>query len=307
MDAVSDRHIDAGTGTPEASWRAWIDACRLPCVRPADLVRAGQRAVIVAPHPDDEVLMAGGLLAELAATAGPGGTAGPGASIASSATTATTAFAASTASTEPVAPAAPVALAGSATVAGPAAQGRAMAIIAVTDGEASHPGSILRPRDRLARQRADETALALARLGCTASVSRLALPDGHVAEHLPTLTASLARLLQPSDVVFTTWALDGHPDHEATARATREAAAAVGARVYEVPVWGWHWAQPGEPRMRWHAAVLVPLSPQAVQRKRDAVLAFASQWERDDACADTPILRPSTLQRAERPYEVVFG
>jgi LmbE family N-acetylglucosaminyl deacetylase len=181
-----------------------------------------------------------------------------------------------------------------------------MAIVAVTDGEASHPGSILRPRDRLARQRADETALALARLGCTAPVSRLALPDGRVAEHLHTLTASLARLLQPSDVVFTTWALDGHPDHEATARATREAAAAVGARVYEVPVWGWHWAQPGEPRMRWHAAVMVPLSPQAVQRKRDAVLAFASQWERDDACADTPILRPTILQRAERPYEVVF-
>lgn len=296
MDAVSDRHIDAGSGTPEASWRAWIDACRLPCVRPADLVRAGQRAVIVAPHPDDEVLMAGGLLAELAAPCTPAE---------STATAATAAPAAPAASIASIAATA-AAPAGSATVAGPATQGRAVAIVAVTDGEASHPGSALRPPDRLARQRADETALALARLGCRAPVSRLALPDGHVAEHLHTLTASLARLLQPSDVVFTTWALDGHPDHEATARATRQAAAAVGARVYEVPVWGWHWAQPGEPRMPWHAAIMVPLSPQAVQRKRDAVLAFASQWERDDACPDTPILRATTLQRAQRPYEVVF-
>jgi LmbE family N-acetylglucosaminyl deacetylase len=283
MDAVSDRHIDAGTGTPEASWRAWIDACRLPCVRPADLVRAGQRAVIVAPHPDDEVLMAGGLLAELAESGTPAESPAPAASTATTAT------------------------AGTATVAGPTAQGRSMVIIAVTDGEASHPGSALRPPDRLARQRADETAQALARLGCRAPVTRLAVPDGRVAEHVHALTTSLARLLQPSDVVFTTWALDGHPDHEATACATRQAAAAVGARVYEVPVWGWHWAQPGEPRMPWHTAVMVPLSPQAVQRKRDAVLAFASQWERDDACADTPILRPTILQRAQRPYEVVFG
>lgn len=253
MDAVSTRHIDANAGTPEHAWRTWLDARRLPRLLPAALVRADQRAVVVAPHPDDEVLMVGGLLAELAAL------------------------------------------------------GRATVLVAVTDGEASHPGSTRWPRDQLARQRTAETALALARLGCSGDVARLGLPDGDVEAHAGALAQRLHRLLRPSDVVFTTWTLDGHPDHEATGRATRAAAQTVGARVYEVPVWGWHWAPAGAAQMPWSTAGLIALSPQALQRKDAALRAFTSQWERDDSCAETPVLRPAILQRAQRPYEVVFG
>jgi LmbE family N-acetylglucosaminyl deacetylase len=61
-----DRVI-AGNGTSEATWRSWARLSTLPEVDPATLVPAGARAVIVAPHPDDEVLGTGGLLAQLSA------------------------------------------------------------------------------------------------------------------------------------------------------------------------------------------------------------------------------------------------
>jgi LmbE family N-acetylglucosaminyl deacetylase len=54
-----------GEGTPEADWQGWARLGALPEVDPAELVPFGARAVVVAPHPDDEVLGTGGLLALL--------------------------------------------------------------------------------------------------------------------------------------------------------------------------------------------------------------------------------------------------
>ncbi|WP_136064087.1 PIG-L deacetylase family protein [Modicisalibacter radicis] len=56
-----DRRIE-GTGTPEADWTGLES---LPAVAPRELVGEGQRAVIVAPHPDDEILACGGLMLRL--------------------------------------------------------------------------------------------------------------------------------------------------------------------------------------------------------------------------------------------------
>ena len=64
------RHIE-GEGTPDASWQAWGGLRDLPPVSAAALVPPGRRAVIVAPHPDDEVLACGGLLQLLAAQGSP--------------------------------------------------------------------------------------------------------------------------------------------------------------------------------------------------------------------------------------------
>ena len=60
-----DRRIRA-QGTPEAAWAVWPGLARLPSTQAGTLVPEGARAVVVAPHPDDEVLMVGGLLAQLA-------------------------------------------------------------------------------------------------------------------------------------------------------------------------------------------------------------------------------------------------
>jgi LmbE family N-acetylglucosaminyl deacetylase len=55
----------SGSGTSEATWQGWGRLGALPEVAAGELVPAGSRAVIVAPHPDDEVLGTGGLLARL--------------------------------------------------------------------------------------------------------------------------------------------------------------------------------------------------------------------------------------------------
>jgi len=253
MAAVSQRHIDLGAGTPEADWQRWLATRRLRRTSAVRLVGVGQRAVVVAPHPDDEVLMVGGLLAHLAVAR------------------------------------------------------RSAVVVAVTDGEASHPGSAQWPTDRLARQRAAETRLAMAQLGSDAVVLRAGLRDGLVAAEEGALSALLTRLLQPSDVVFTTWSLDGHPDHEATARATHAAAAATGARVFEVPVWGWHRVRPAEAGMPWTRALCIGLARPMVQRKCAALRMFRTQWEHDASCRGTPVLQPAMLARAQRGFELVFG
>ncbi|AQG97460.1 acetylglucosaminylphosphatidylinositol deacetylase [Burkholderia sp. KK1] len=59
-----DRTI-SGDGTPEAAWQGWGRLDALPEVDPAVLVPFGGRAVVVAPHPDDEILGTGGLLSRL--------------------------------------------------------------------------------------------------------------------------------------------------------------------------------------------------------------------------------------------------
>ena len=68
--SAAARHIE-GEGTPDASWQAWGGLQDLPPVSAAALVPPGRRAVIVAPHPDDEVLACGGLLQMLAAQGSP--------------------------------------------------------------------------------------------------------------------------------------------------------------------------------------------------------------------------------------------
>ncbi|MGV7206445.1 PIG-L deacetylase family protein [Oxalobacteraceae bacterium A2-2] len=61
-----DRRI-VGAGTPDGEWQSWRGLRELPAVSIADLVPPGMRAVLVAPHPDDETLACGGLLQALAA------------------------------------------------------------------------------------------------------------------------------------------------------------------------------------------------------------------------------------------------
>lgn len=60
-----------GQGTPVEAWRSCPLLAQLPRVEVDRLVPTGTRAVIVAPHPDDEVLGSGGLLQHLIALGRP--------------------------------------------------------------------------------------------------------------------------------------------------------------------------------------------------------------------------------------------
>lgn len=57
----------SGDGTPEDVWRAWLPEQDWPAVDVAGLLDGAEHAVVLAAHPDDEVLGVGGLLAGLAA------------------------------------------------------------------------------------------------------------------------------------------------------------------------------------------------------------------------------------------------
>lgn len=249
--AVDDRAI-RGQGTTEAQWTQWPGLHGLSTIAIHDLVPDGCRAVIVAPHPDDEVLAVGGLLARRARDALP------------------------------------------------------VSVIAVTDGTASHRDSTEWPVERLVRERPSESRLALHRLGVDIEPVRLGLPDGGLQGLECLLAERLLPMLDRRDVVFTTWRRDGHPDHEATGHACAFAAARVGARLVEVPVWAWHWATPGDVRLPWSRARRLPLDAEAVHRKRCAMQAFRSQLQPDASTGQGPILRATTVARASRPYEVMF-
>lgn len=66
MAAVKSRRIE-GVGTTDAQWAASTALQGVAQTGLAELVPPGARAVIVAPHPDDEILGCGGLMRRLAA------------------------------------------------------------------------------------------------------------------------------------------------------------------------------------------------------------------------------------------------
>jgi LmbE family N-acetylglucosaminyl deacetylase len=183
-----------------------------------------------------------------------------------------------------------------------AAAGARLRVVAVTDGEASHPGRAAPARAELARQRARERTAALQALGADgAEVIRLGLPDAglgsreaELAALVPDLTAGFTACLAP-------WMSDLHGDHEAVGRAARRAA----GRVLFYPVWMWHWARPADPRVPWRRAERVPLPASARDRKHAAIRCFASQLaDRGDGAG--PVLSDEFAAHFDRDYEVLF-
>jgi LmbE family N-acetylglucosaminyl deacetylase len=247
VDAEARFVVDcAHLGRSEAAWAASPSlAALLPLdVPPIDLL------VVVAPHPDDEVLGAGGLLQILA-----------GAKV-------------------------------------------RIEIYAVTDGEASHRGV---PDEQLRRIRTAESFAALHRLDLPPGASRVRLgyPDGQVADHEVDLTDRLRSRLGPDSLCVAPWRLDGHPDHEACGRAAAAAARACGARLFEYPVWAWHWADPAGTDLPWSSARRLELDRRQTARKRWATTAFRSQIRTlGSPAGDSPVLPDPILRRFWRPFEV---
>ncbi len=251
-ERVADRTIH-GRGTPERAWRGWHGLKVLTPLSIDELAPPGSRVVVVAPHPDDEVLGCGGALALLARA------------------------------------------------------GREIVVVGVTDGEGSHPGSIAWTPTLLARRRRSERADGLARLGVPAHAHALGLPDGEVARQEDALATQLLDLLRPRDVMLATWRLDGHPDHEAAGRAAAVAAAARNCPLWEVPVWMWHWAAPGDARVPWRRLRRLALDPEARHRKSRAIAAHASQLVETPAERRPPVLPDWALARLLRPFEVFMA
>ena len=245
-EAAGRLHPIDAPGTDERTWAAWPWLSTLPGSGLAELAGVSS-AVVVAAHPDDEVLGVGGLISVLATA------------------------------------------------------GARLRLVAVTDGERSHLGRT--ERAVLARRRTAETAAALRALGVRAAeVIRLRLPDSRLAAREDELTAALAPLVAGFDLCLAPWHGDMHPDHEAAGRAARRAGPGA---LYYYPVWMWHWAFPGDPRVPWDRALRFPLPPRVVSRKRAAITCFASQTT-DRGHGLGPVLSPGVIAHFTRTTEVLF-
>lgn len=185
--------------------------------------------------------------------------------------------------------------------------GIAVHIVSVTDGEACYPQSSRWTPARLRATRRQELVDALACLDVPAAcISTLAVADGRVADAEVALAAALRDRLRPGDRVLTTWSGDGHPDHEATARAVEQAAAGSGAASAQFPVWAWHWLSPMPAVSPLPGALRCTLPEAARSAKRRALACFGSQL--DSGGAEVPPILPKVvLDRFERSYEVVLS
>ncbi|AZF27079.1 PIG-L deacetylase family protein [Pseudomonas sp. R2-60-08W] len=182
-------------------------------------------------------------------------------------------------------------------------------LISITDGSASHPGSQVWSANRLSAVRPQESAEALRRLGVplhSLKWIRGGFRDNALASHEQPISQFIARYLQPGDVVFTTWRHDGNDDHEAVGRASAKACTLVGAQLYELPMWAWHWPAREGSVIPWQRARKLCLDTWSVAHKLHAVHAYASQLMGDPAIGLAPMLAQVLLERMREPYEIVL-
>lgn len=204
-----------------------------------------RRLVVVAPHPDDEVLQCGGLMRRHQRGQGE------------------------------------------------------IVIVAVTDGEASHSRSSVVTPDELRVRRHAERDEALRRLGVAPSaLVRLGVPDQGCGEDLDELSAAIAAVLRADDLVVTVSSADRHPDHTATAAATRRAARGLVDIIFEAPTWALvHRTAPP-------ATCTLTLDEADWDAKRRAARAYRSQLEPlGPSPLDGPVVHPHELALMLRPCE----
>jgi LmbE family N-acetylglucosaminyl deacetylase len=177
-------------------------------------------------------------------------------------------------------------------------------IVSVTDGEASEPSSRRLGPERLARTRRDELREALDRLGIGGRIERLGLADGRIARDRNALLRALVDRVDQHDLVLAPCRFDGPPDYETCGETMDFVGQLSGARVFEYPVWMWHWASPDDRLVPWQRARRLPVSREHLARKRDALFAFRSQIAPDDQ--GRAALPEAVVARFLRTYETVF-
>jgi LmbE family N-acetylglucosaminyl deacetylase len=196
--------------------------------RALEAVLGSDGALVLAPHPDDETLGCGALLAACFASR------------------------------------------------------RTAHVVAITDGDRSHPNSPSWPPERLARQRRKEAQAAVRSLGGGASnISFLGYPDCDVPGAGTALAEAGRRVRDIADrlglrTILTTAEADPHCDHQAAARiATAAAARSPCLRVLFFPIW----SRKGEPDMSGGGRFVVHHFPLGAfgRRKRAALGAHVTQ------------------------------
>ena len=187
-----------------------------------------------------------------------------------------------------------------------AENGNSIVLIHVTNGTQSHPNSQVYSQEKLNIIRPQESSKALEVLGIAHQVTTIALNliDGSVFTQQDQFHQKLSTIIQPDDILITTFIHDGHPDHEATGQVVASFAKQHHLACYQVLIWAWHWAKPADSRIPWHCAMRVDLTAEQLQRKIEAITCFESQVTADDSTGNPPILSAQTIARISQPWEV---
>jgi SAM-dependent methyltransferase len=106
-------------------------------------------------------------------------------------------------------------------------------------------------------------------------------------------------------VLVSTWTGDGHPDHEACARAAAAGCAGRAAVVHwHFPIWAWHWADPNTAFVG-ARCLRLDLDSAAGAAKDRAMAGYPSQHEPlSDLPGDEAILPPGVLAHFRHDTEV---
>jgi LmbE family N-acetylglucosaminyl deacetylase/SAM-dependent methyltransferase len=108
------------------------------------------------------------------------------------------------------------------------------------------------------------------------------------------------------------WRQDGHPDHTVAGAAAALVAERTGARLLEYPIWAWHWSTPadgiwpgpGAATASWR----LDLDETARTTKHTALAAHQSQVEAlSDLAGDEAIVQPGFAAHFDRGYEIFLG
>lgn len=221
---------------PGTSREHWDEDPRLPRLATLDL-RPFESVLVIAAHPDDETLGAGGLIAEAVA-------------LGLDVTVVIVTDGAAAAAVSPDSAATPNA---AAAAAGAAARGLVRArevTAAVAALGASRPPVLLGHPDGGIREE-----------------------RGPVRSSLDAVVAELGG----SPLLVSTWVGDGHRDHRILAEVVAELAAERGLTHWQYPIWMWHWGGLRDPRIPWDAFGSLALGSSARSAKTAALGAFPSQ------------------------------
>lgn len=250
-DPENKQRLIYGQGTSKQQWLAWKGLSELKPFEIETHFPKHSRVVILAPHPDDEILGCGGLLQKLSKLQ------------------------------------------------------RNIVLIAVTNGTKSHPDSTLYTEDHLNQIRPAESKAALEVLDIQ-NIQRIALnlKDGAIAISHAEFYAKLEQLLEPNDILVTTYEKDGHPDHEHSAYVVSQICKKYQLKYYQVLIWTWHWAAPNNAQIEWEQAYRLDLDSNELEMKHRAIQCFKSQLEIDSSTGQAPILSSEAVDRILMPYEV---
>jgi LmbE family N-acetylglucosaminyl deacetylase len=185
-------------------------------------------------------------------------------------------------------------------------------VVYLTDGAASHPGSAMWPRPRLAQARRQEALAALAALGVSpAQVKFLDWPDAAPFDPAgPEYGASLAELALWFEAfaprsLWAPWRGEAHCDHEAASALADDLQRSHAPCLRRLDYLVWGWAE--ETLVRSHGATRVlrlPCAASTPQRRR-ALACHRTQRTDLIRDAEAAFLIPETVAAlVDRPSEI---